>query len=76
MDLVDKLSIAGSPEECIEKIENLEAHGLNHLFMLITDAELLKQVTHKKTPDIPNYREIIKLVKSEIMPHFINEKLE
>ena len=70
MDLVEKLSISGSPEECIDKIEDLKASGLEHLCVLITDAELIQHVTRRKITGIPTYAEMIKLTSKEIMPHF------
>lgn len=70
MELVEKLSISGSPEECIDKIEDLKASGLKHLLVLITDAELIKHGNHRKISGIPKYAEMIKLVNREIMPHF------
>ena len=69
MDLVEKLSISGSPEECIDKIEDLRASGLKHLLFLIIDAELIQHVTHRKIPSIPKYAQVIKLINREIIPH-------
>lgn len=71
VELVEKLSISGSPEECIEKIEDLKASGLKHLLMLMTDAELIKHAIGGKITGIPKYSEVVKLVKREIMPHFL-----
>jgi len=63
-------SISGSPEERIDKIENLEASGLTHLSILVTDAQLVQHLTHIKTRGIPRYEEVINLVNKKIMPHF------
>lgn len=70
MDLVEKLSISGSPEECTDKIEDLEANGVKHLLTLIIDAELIKRLARKRITGIPSYKEMIKLISREIMPHF------
>jgi len=70
MDLVEKLSISGSPEECIDKIEDFEASGVKHLLTLITDAELIEHFTRTKITGIPKHTEMIKLISREIMPHF------
>jgi len=70
MDLVEKLSISGSPDECIDKIEDLETNGVKHLLALITDSELIKHLTHTKITGIPKYTDMINLISREIMPHF------
>jgi len=70
MDLVEKLSISGCPEECIDKIEDLEANGVKHLLTLILDAELIRHLTRRKIPSLPKYTEMIKLISREIIPHF------
>lgn len=70
MDLVEKLSISGSPEECVDKIEYLESNGLKHLIAFMTGAELIKRLTRKTIAGAPKHKEMIKLTSREIMPHF------
>lgn len=70
MDLAEKLSISGSPEDCIEKIEGLEANGVKQLLIIMADPQMVEHVTHRRMAGIPNRREMIRLISREVMPHF------
>ena len=42
-DVAERLSVAGTPEECVEKMQNeIAAAGVNHLILAITDKALVK----------------------------------
>ena len=42
-ELSEKLSIAGTPEECVEKIKtDIEPAGVNHMILCLTDAHLVE----------------------------------
>ena len=36
-EIAEKLSIAGTPEECVAKIKEIESAGVNHMILCITD---------------------------------------
>ena len=42
-DLAERLSIAGTPEECEKLQSQIAAAGINHLILAITDASLVKR---------------------------------
>ncbi len=53
--LVRRFSIAGTPEECIERIEELKAAGVEHLML---------------TPARKVYHESVESFATKVMPHF------
>lgn len=53
--LVRRFSIAGSPKECIARIEELQAAGVEHLML---------------TPARKVYHEAVQRFATEVMPHF------
>ncbi len=53
--LVRRFSIAGSPQECIERIEELRAAGMNHLML---------------TPARKVYSETVEMFAAKVLPHF------
>jgi 5,10-methylenetetrahydromethanopterin reductase len=69
-ELAEKLSIAGTPEEVVEKIKrDIEPTGVNHMILAITDAPLVKAFTGRDI-DVPDVREQLRLVHDEVMPSF------
>ena len=55
--LVHRFSIAGTPEECIERIEELRDAGVEHLML---------------TPARKVYHESVETFAAEVIPHFRN----
>jgi 5,10-methylenetetrahydromethanopterin reductase len=55
--LVRRFSIAGTPKECIERIEELKAAGVEHLML---------------TPARKVYHESVETFATQVMPHFRN----
>jgi 5,10-methylenetetrahydromethanopterin reductase len=53
--LVHRFSIAGNPSECITRVEELEAAGVEHLML---------------TPARKVYNETVEAFATEVMPHF------
>jgi alkanesulfonate monooxygenase SsuD/methylene tetrahydromethanopterin reductase-like flavin-dependent oxidoreductase (luciferase family) len=53
--LVHRFSIAGTPQECIERIEELRAAEVEHLML---------------TPARKVYNETVDLFATKVMPHF------
>ena len=53
--LVQRFSIAGTPKECIERIEELKSAGVDHLML---------------TPARKVYHDTVEAFATEVMPHF------
>ncbi|RBM21097.1 5,10-methylene tetrahydromethanopterin reductase [Prauserella sp. PE36] len=70
-ELADRLSVAGTPEECADKIKSqITSAGVNHLILAITDAALVKAFSGMELPGVATMREQLRLVHDEIMPAF------
>jgi 5,10-methylenetetrahydromethanopterin reductase len=69
-ELADRLSISGTPEECVEKIKSeIEPAGINHMILAITDASLVKAFTGLDS-DVPDTSTQLQLVHDRVMPAF------
>jgi 5,10-methylenetetrahydromethanopterin reductase len=66
-EVADKLSIAGSPEECAAKIEEIASTGVNHMILCITDPAIVKAFTSKDV-NVPGVKEQLRLIHDEVMP--------
>ena len=70
-DLADRLSVAGTPEECTEKIKSqITAAGVNHLILAITDASLVKALMGREVEGVPDVDTQLQLVHDRMMPAF------
>ena len=70
-ELADRLSIAGTPEECVEKIKaNIEPAGVNHMILCLSDAHLVEFFSGEKVENVPGINEQLKLVADRVMPAF------
>jgi 5,10-methylenetetrahydromethanopterin reductase len=63
------LSIAGTPEECVAKIKEMESAGVNHMILCVTDPYILKLFAQRDV-DVPDVNAQLKLIADEIMPVF------
>jgi len=70
-ELAEKLSMAGTPDECIEQIKtNVQAAGINHMVLAVTDSDLVEFFTEQKVENVPDVRGQLKLIAERIMPAF------
>lgn len=69
-DLADKLSVAGTPEEVVGKIQAMKAGGANHMICAITDAHLVKTFMGREVEGLPTVDEQLRLVADKVMPAF------
>ena len=70
-ELAETLSIAGTPEECVEKIKReIEPAGVNHMILAITDAALVKALMGRDVEGVPDVDAQLQLVHDRIMPAF------
>jgi 5,10-methylenetetrahydromethanopterin reductase len=67
----EKLSLAGTPEECVEKIRtNMQPAGVNHMILGLADAALVKTSSGEDGPNVPDINGQLKLVAERVMPAF------
>lgn len=69
-ELAEELSVAGTPEEVVEKIKkDIEPSGVNHFIACITDSFLLKAFTGRDI-DVPDAQDQLRLIHDKVMPAF------
>jgi 5,10-methylenetetrahydromethanopterin reductase len=68
-EVADRLSIAGSPEECVTKIQEIAGTGVNHMILCITDPAIVKAFTGKDV-SVPDVKGQLQLIHDEVMPAF------
>ncbi|WP_419993738.1 LLM class flavin-dependent oxidoreductase [Streptomyces boninensis] len=70
-EITEKLSVAGTPEECLEKIQrDIAPSGVNHIISAITDRSLVKAFTGRDLEGVADADTQLRLIAEEIMPHF------
>jgi 5,10-methylenetetrahydromethanopterin reductase len=70
-EYAEKLSIAGTPEECVEKIRtDIQPAGVNHMILALSDAALVKTFSGQDVPNVPDIRGQLRLVADRVMPAF------
>src|ERR671917_1755011 len=69
-EITEKLSFAGTPDEVIAKIREIEPTGVNHLIAAITDASIVKAFTGREMPGVATVEEQLQLIHDEVMPAF------
>ncbi|MFC6090082.1 LLM class flavin-dependent oxidoreductase [Saccharothrix lopnurensis] len=68
-ELAGRLSVAGTPQECVAKIRSeIAPAGVDHLILAITDAALVKAFTGLDLPGVATMREQLRLVHDHVMP--------
>ena len=68
-EIAEKLSIAGTPEECTARIKEIESAGVNHMILCITDPYILKLFAQRDV-DVPDVQGQLQLIADEVMPAF------
>jgi 5,10-methylenetetrahydromethanopterin reductase len=67
----EKLSLAGTPEEVVEKIQSdIQPAGINHMILALSDAGLVKLFSGEDVPDVPDINGQLQLVAERVMPAF------
>jgi 5,10-methylenetetrahydromethanopterin reductase len=67
----EKLSLAGTPEECVEKIKsNMEPTGVNHMILALADPAIVKLFSGEEVANVPDMRGQLRLVAERMMPAF------
>jgi 5,10-methylenetetrahydromethanopterin reductase len=67
----EKLSLAGTPEEVVEKIQrDIQPPGINHMILALSDAGLVKLFSGEDVPNVPDINGQLRLVAERVMPAF------
>ncbi len=70
-ELAEKLCVAGTPEECVEKLKgDIQPAGVNHMILALSDAHLLEFFSGEKVANVPDIRGQLKLVADRVIPAF------
>jgi 5,10-methylenetetrahydromethanopterin reductase len=70
-DYVEKLSVAGTPEEVVEKIRtDIAPAGVNHMILALSDPHLVKFFTGEDVENVPDIQGQLRLVAERVMPAF------
>jgi 5,10-methylenetetrahydromethanopterin reductase len=70
-ELGDKLSVAGTPEECVERLKNdIIPPGINHVICSVTDPYLVKHFSGADLDGVPDVKGQLQLIHDEVMPAF------
>ncbi|MFE7134467.1 LLM class flavin-dependent oxidoreductase [Streptomyces sp. NPDC057638] len=70
-EVAERLSVSGTPEECVAKIrDEIAVTGVNHLICAVTDRTLVKAFAERDLPRVPEAREQLRLIHERIMPAF------
>lgn len=69
-EIGDTLSVAGTPEECVAKLKEIEAAGVNHLILAVTDAHLVKTFMGREIDGVADVDTQLRLIHDKIMPEF------
>jgi 5,10-methylenetetrahydromethanopterin reductase len=67
----ETLSLAGTPEEVVEKIKaDIQPAGVNHMVLALSDAALVKVFSGEEVPGVPDINGQLRLVAERVMPAF------
>ena len=70
-ELAERLSVAGTPEECVEKIKtDIQPAGVDHMILALSDAHLVEFFSGEQVEGVPGINEQLKLVADRMMPAF------
>ena len=70
-EYAEKLSIAGTPEECAEKIKSdIQPTGVNHMILALADPAIVKLFSGEEVQNVPDISGQLRLVAERVMPAF------
>ncbi|MFD8939516.1 LLM class flavin-dependent oxidoreductase [Streptomyces sp. NPDC059578] len=70
-EVAERLSVSGTPEECVAKIATeIAPAGVNHMICAVTDRALVRAFTGRDLPQVPGAREQLRLIHRSVMPAF------
>jgi len=68
-EIAQKLSIAGTPAECVEQLREIASAGVNHMILCIADRAIVKTFTGKDV-NVPDVQGQLRLIANEVIPAF------
>ena len=70
-EYAEKLSIAGTPEECVEQIKaDIQPTGVNHMILALADPAIVKLFSGEEVENVPDISGQLRLVAERMMPAF------
>ncbi|HWT24450.1 MAG TPA: LLM class flavin-dependent oxidoreductase [Solirubrobacteraceae bacterium] len=70
-EYAEKLSVAGTPDEVVEKIRtDIQPSGINHMILALSDPALVKLFSGEEVANVPDIRGQLRLVAERVMPAF------
>jgi 5,10-methylenetetrahydromethanopterin reductase len=70
-EYAERLSIAGTPEEVVEKIKtDIQPSGVNHMILALTDPAIVKLFSGEEVANVPDVSGQLRLVAERVMPAF------
>jgi 5,10-methylenetetrahydromethanopterin reductase len=70
-EYAEKLSLAGTPDEVVEKIKtDIQPSGVNHMILALSDAGLVKLFSGEDVPNVPDINGQLRLVAERVIPAF------
>jgi 5,10-methylenetetrahydromethanopterin reductase len=70
-EMAEKLSVAGTPEECAEQIRrDIQPAGINHVILALADAPLVQFFSGQALEGVPPITEQLRLVAERMIPAF------
>jgi 5,10-methylenetetrahydromethanopterin reductase len=70
-EIAERLSVAGTPEECRDKISReIAPSGVNHVICAITDRSLVKAFTGRDLEGVADVDQQLRLIHETVMPAF------
>jgi 5,10-methylenetetrahydromethanopterin reductase len=68
-EMAEKLSVAGTPEECAEQIRHgIRSAGINYVILVLADAPLVKFFSGQALDGVPPITEQLRLVAERMIP--------
>ncbi len=70
-EYAEKLAVAGTPDEVVEKIKtDIQPAGVNHMILALSDPWLVKAFSGEEVPNVPDIKGQLQLVADRVMPAF------
>jgi 5,10-methylenetetrahydromethanopterin reductase len=70
-EIAERLSIAGTPEECAEKLQReIASTGMNHFILAVTDRAMVKSLMGRDIEGVPDVGTQLQLIHDRVMPAF------
>ena len=70
-EMAEKLSVAGTPEEVVEKIKtDIQPAGVDHMILALSDSPLVEFFSGQGVENVPPIKKQLELVAERVMPAF------